>query len=166
MTTEIVPNPGHGWLSATLPDHIAPPEVDQPPGLSRRGFLRGAAVAGGGLVAAGLAACTTGAAPGWTFGPGVTAGTAPLPSGTANASHDHASPSASSAASAVTPSPSASGGASPSASIPPGWAEHDVEAKAAVDRFLAGEWKTLPNYGNQPLEPAIEGGTKVFKLTI
>src|SRR5437764_1482231 len=113
MTTEIVSNPGHGWLSATLPDHIEPPEVDQTPGLSRRGFLRGAAIAGGGLVAAGLAACTTGAAPGWTFGPGLTAGTVAQPTGSATPSHDHASPSASSTASAVTPSPSASAGSSP-----------------------------------------------------
>ena len=38
-------------------------------GLSRRGFLRGAAVAGGGLAVAGLAACTAGAGAGWTYGP-------------------------------------------------------------------------------------------------
>ena len=38
--------------------------------LDRRGFLRGAVVAGGGLVAATVAACTPpGAMPGWTYGP-------------------------------------------------------------------------------------------------
>ena len=37
-------------------------------GLSRRGFLRGAILAGGGFVAASVAACTPGLArPGWTY---------------------------------------------------------------------------------------------------
>ena len=38
--------------------------------LSRRGFLRAAALTGGGLAAASIAACTPAAAPVWTFSPG------------------------------------------------------------------------------------------------
>jgi FtsP/CotA-like multicopper oxidase with cupredoxin domain len=51
----------------------------------------------------------------------------------------------------------------PSASTTP--ADHDATAKAVVDRFLAGEATTLP-LGNQPLEPRLDGDTKVFELTI
>ena len=42
--------------------------------LSRRGFLRTAAISGGGLVAVGVAACAPAAtAPGWTYGPALAA---------------------------------------------------------------------------------------------
>ena len=43
--------------------------------------------------------------------------------------------------------------------------DHDANAAAVVKRFLDGEAGTLPA-GNQPLEPRIEGDTKVFELTI
>ena len=46
-------------------------------GVTGRGFLRGAAVAGGGFVAAGIAACTPVGAPAWTFGPALTPPAAP-----------------------------------------------------------------------------------------
>jgi FtsP/CotA-like multicopper oxidase with cupredoxin domain len=137
--------------------------------LSRRAILRGAAVAGGGFLVAGLAACTAGPAAGWAYGPAAahTHESAPSPTNGASASasddHSHdASPSATASASA----PSATASAEPSASIPPGWAEHDVQAKAAVDRFLGGEYDKVPGAGNQPLEPTLDGDVKVFNLTI
>ncbi len=43
--------------------------------------------------------------------------------------------------------------------------DHDANAAAVVKRFLDGEAGTLPAV-NQPLEPRIEGDTKVFELTI
>jgi FtsP/CotA-like multicopper oxidase with cupredoxin domain len=43
--------------------------------------------------------------------------------------------------------------------------DHDANAAATVKRFLDGEAATLP-LPNQPLEPRIEGDTKVFELTI
>ena len=55
------------------PARVTPPPSDPsliPDALSRRGFLRTAALAGGGLAAASIAACAPGAAPVWTFGPG------------------------------------------------------------------------------------------------
>ncbi len=55
--------------STAVPTSDPPPLAD---GWSRRSFLRGAAVAGGGLVAAGIAACTPGGAATWTFGPQMT----------------------------------------------------------------------------------------------
>jgi len=47
----------------------------------------------------------------------------------------------------------------------PGAPDHDANALAVVKRFLDGEATTLP-MGNQPLEPRIEGDTKVFESTI
>ena len=43
--------------------------------------------------------------------------------------------------------------------------DHDVNAKAVVGRFLGGEAAILPG-GNRPLEPRLDGDTKVFELTI
>jgi FtsP/CotA-like multicopper oxidase with cupredoxin domain len=37
---------------------------------------------------------------------------------------------------------------------------------AVVQRFLDGEWGQVEGYGNQPLEPRLVGGVKVFELTI
>jgi FtsP/CotA-like multicopper oxidase with cupredoxin domain len=55
----------------------------------------------------------------------------------------------------------------PASSAPPTAApSHDEEAKAVVDRFLAGEWEQVPGYGNQPIEPTLDGDTKVFQMTI
>ena len=106
--------------------------------LSRRGFLRGAAIAGGGLVAATVAACAPGATPeSWTYGPMLapaTAGasTSPGPVQTPSMTHGSASP-----------GPQAS--VSPGTNVPPGWSEHDVAARAVIRRYL----------GN--LVPALEG---------
>jgi manganese oxidase len=133
-----------------------------PSALSRRGFLRTAAtVTGGGLVAAGLAACAPAVGPTWSFGPaGVPAptgsGAAGGPAASAAASAT-AGPAASAAPSMDHGSPAPSGGPA---------ADHDAAALAAVKRFLDGEWKTVEGYGNQPLEPTLDGDTKVFQMTV
>ncbi len=108
------------------------------PNLSRRGFIRGAALVGGGLVAA---ACGPAAAAAWTFGP--PASIPPVgvvPSGPTSSAAS-AAPSAPATASAV---PSASAGAS-SGPIPSGWTQHDLDARTVVRRYL----------GN--LAPALKG---------
>ena len=154
------------------------------PSLSRRRFLRGAAVAGGGLVVATVAACSPTGGPAWSLGPTFdpNAGS-PSPSASGAAS-PAASPSGSVAPSG---SPAASPSASPGASLPPGWTDHDLKAQEKVRRFvgnLAGplglgpfldeplgpptddpEFTKVP-YGNEALEPTIDGDTKVFDLTI
>jgi FtsP/CotA-like multicopper oxidase with cupredoxin domain len=116
--------------------------------LSRRGFLRAGTLIGGGIAATALAAC---AAPtvgsGWTFGP--------------QASPAAAGPSTA-AASSIAPTHAASH--SPAPSAPPA-IDHDANASAVVKRFLGGEAGTLPP-GGQPLEPRMDGNTKVFELTI
>ena len=126
---------------------IARPDSVEP--LTRRGFLRGAALAGGGLVAVGVAACVpNAAAPTWTLGPVVPPGTAAGPVASAPAaspSHDHASP-----------APSASG-------APP---DHDAAALAVVKRFLGGEYGKVEGPGNQPFAPKVVGGVSVFDFTI
>ena len=123
--------------------------------LSRRGFLRTAALAGGGLVAVGVAACAPSAgAPTWTFGPPASAGanagqpSAGAPGASAAApspSHDHASE-----------APTASG-------APP---DHDAAALAVVKRFLDGEYGKVEGAGNQPFEPKLDAGVKVFDFTV
>jgi FtsP/CotA-like multicopper oxidase with cupredoxin domain len=123
-----------------------------PSALTRRGFLRTAAIAGGGLVAVGVAACApTSGAPSWTYGPSASAG-APAPSTGASPapSMDH------SAAPSGSPAPSAS--AMPS--------DHDANALAVVKRFLDGEYGKVEGAGNQPLEPTLDGDVKVFDMTI
>ena len=114
--------------------------------LSRRGFIRGVALAGGGLLAA---ACGPAVA-GWTFGPASTAAAAA------------ASPSAialASVAPSLGASPAAAGSAAPAGSpvasggpIPAGWTQHDIDARQAVRRYL----------GN--LAPALQGvyGDAIF----
>jgi FtsP/CotA-like multicopper oxidase with cupredoxin domain len=114
--------------------------------MARRSFLGGAAVAAGGALAATLAACAS---------PGSAARFAaaePSPSSLPDpTAHPHST-------SSVAPAASQIATASP--------ISHDTEAKAVVDRFLAGEWEQVPGYGNQPLEPSLDGDTKVFELTI
>ena len=120
-----------------------------PSALTRRGFLRSAAIASGGLVAVGVAACApTSAAPAWTYGP--TASGAPAPSTGASPapSMDH------SAAPSESPAPSA---------MPD---DHDANALAVVQRFLDGEYGKVEGAGNQPLEPTLDGDVKVFDMTI
>ncbi len=146
-----------------------PIPTPEPPesALSRRGFLRVSALAaGGGVVAAAVAACAPAVAPAWTYAPassspGAGAGSPPAPT-PASASETMAMGSPSPpATSSVAPS------GSPAASIPAGWAAHDVEAKAKVDRFLAGEYDKLDQpVPNEPLAPTLEGDTKVWALTV
>jgi manganese oxidase len=121
--------------------------------LSRRRFLRGSALAGSGLIAATLAACAPRAAPGWTFSP--TAVGSPTPGATPGAS-----PTDSPAASA-TPGATHDAHGSPAPSASPGHVnDHEAAAAAAVARFPEATDKV----GNQPLEPRIEGDTKVFDI--
>ncbi len=121
--------------------------------LTRRGFLRAAAITGTGLVAVGVAACApaaTGAD--WSYSPTVAPATGASPS-TAGASvappsMDHASAAPSSAPSAAPAM------------------DHDASALAVVERFLGAEGASLPGQGNVPLEPRVEGDVKIFELTV
>ena len=103
--------------------------------LSRRGFLRGAAIAGGGLVAATIASCTPGGAPNWTYAPGssqaAAASTPPSAGPSAAASAHTESPSAAASAAA-----SASASAGTGEAIPPGWTQHDLDARTVVRRYI------------------------------
>jgi FtsP/CotA-like multicopper oxidase with cupredoxin domain len=58
------------------------------------------------------------------------------------------------------PAPSAA----PSGSAAP--TDHDAVALAVVKRFLDGEAGKVDGMGNQPLQPKLDGDTKVFELTI
>jgi FtsP/CotA-like multicopper oxidase with cupredoxin domain len=183
--------------SPAEPDAGAPPAHDP---LSRRGFLRAAAVTGTGLVAASVAACAPGAAPIWTYGPGRSSDpNAPAPTATpaqsaaASPTMDHGSP-----------APSGAPSASPSTDIPTGWTDHDVNARRVVRRYLGNlvpalggiypepvvtkladilgvaddypELSQKPAFAQvpnlvlsdalTPLEPEIDGDTKVFRLTV
>jgi FtsP/CotA-like multicopper oxidase with cupredoxin domain len=137
-------------MAATIPVMTREP-APTPADLSRRGFLRGAVVAGGGIVAATVAACTPAATtpPAWTYGP-IGAPAAPSPSSpapTPGASMDHG------------------GGESPGASL--GHDDHDAAALAVVKRFLDGESAKVEGAGNQPYgDPKRDGGVKVFALSI
>jgi hypothetical protein len=131
---------------ATRPDAEATEPTGLDASLTRRGFLRGAALAGTGLVAATVAACAPAAAPSWSY-----ATSRPqLP--TAPASQPPATPA---------PTPGMSMGPSPAPSaaptelppnLPAGWSEHDVAARNVVRRYI----------GN--LAPAFKGiyGDAVF----
>ncbi|MFZ5853429.1 MAG: multicopper oxidase family protein [Chloroflexota bacterium] len=107
--------------------------------LSRRGFLRGAAIAGGGLIATGIAACTPGTTANWTFGPTVNPAASAAP-----AAPTSPAPSAAPSA-AATAAPSAAASASPAPAVPAGWTIHDVNARDKVRRYV----------GN--LAPALKG---------
>lgn len=172
--------------------------------LTRRGFLRGAALTGGGLLAVGLAACApTAIAPAFTYAPpvGTTGGAAPsaLPSALpAPSMSDMPGMESPAVGPSVAPSPSAGG------PIPAGWTQHDVEARTVVRRYLGNlapalkdiypaavfaklatilgaadgypEISAKPAFAQvpqlalsdalKPLTPRIEGGIKVFDLTI
>ncbi len=120
--------------------------------LSRRAILR---AAGGGLVAAGVAACAPVAgAPRWTYPPGTSS--APAASGLP-------APSAS-----VAPSAAPSMSHEPAPSIAPSAPamDHDANALAVVKRFLDGEGGSIEHPGNVALEPRLVDGVKVFELTI
>jgi FtsP/CotA-like multicopper oxidase with cupredoxin domain len=143
----------------SFPATVVKESLEQPPDpavkpseLTRRGFLRAAAVTGTGLVAVGVAACApaaTGAA--WSYGPSLAPAGAASPSAgapSAAPSIDHAS---------AAPSTAPSGAPA---------MDHDANALAVVERFLGGEGASLPGQGNVPLEPRVEGGVKIFDLTI
>jgi FtsP/CotA-like multicopper oxidase with cupredoxin domain len=104
------------------------------PALSRRRFLTGAAMAGGGLVAVGLAACAPAAtAGGWTFGPQLSAGpSAAPPLAVASPSPAASATVAPSASAAMSVAPEAS----PSSSMPAGWTDHDVQARNVIRRYI------------------------------
>ncbi len=182
----------------TQPDVASPAEPEENgvgSGLSRRGFLRVAGAAGLTGVAAGVAACTTNAAPIWSFGAPATPGAATAaPSATpTTAPSIEPSPSAS-----VVPSPS------PSPNIPAGWSEHDIAARDVIRRYLGnlvpalqgifgdaafatlvdmlGATEPYPELDKKPafvqvpnlvltdaltpLQPEIDGEWKVFRLTV
>ena len=118
------------------------------PTLTRRKFLRGAAIAGGGLIAAGVAACAPAATAGWTYGPEGVASAAPssLPAASASA--------AASAAPSMSMGPSAAPSVAPSApavAIPTGWTEHDVAARDKVRRYLGDLVGALPAVYPEPV---------------
>jgi FtsP/CotA-like multicopper oxidase with cupredoxin domain len=189
-----------GQATATSPTDDATAASDAiERALSRRGFLRGAALAGGGLAAATLAACTPVAAPNWTYGPTLN----PNASGAAGAT-PAATPAASAAASVVPGSPGPGGSPAPSGNIPTGWTQHDIDARTVVRRYVGNlapalqgvygdaifnyvadmlavsenypelqqkpAFAQVPNLfltdATAPLTPTVEGGVKVFRLTI
>ena len=75
MSTTDQQGPGPALLDVVPEPDTPQPEAPEAPSpeagsaLSRRGFLRVSALAGLGATAATVAACTTGAAPAWTFPP-------------------------------------------------------------------------------------------------
>jgi len=123
------------------------------PDLSRRRFLRGSALAGSGLLAATLAACAPRATPGWTFSP--TALGSPTPGATPGAS-----PSATPTGSA-TPGATSDGHASPS---PTAAGDHEEDHEAAAAAVVARYPEATDKIGSQPLEPRLDGNTKVFDI--
>ncbi len=127
----------------TLPQvHLPPTDIDES-ALSRRRFLRNAALTGGGLVAAaGLAACAPTSTPGWTFGPVLAAGAA-APSAAASATASAAASAEAGHSMSPTPAPSAS--TAPTGPLPTGWTAHDLAARDVVRRYI----------GN--LAPALKG---------
>jgi manganese oxidase len=119
----------------------------------RRRFLRGAVLAGGGIAAAALAACTPSSnVPAWTYGPNPTGGT---PAGTGKP---------------ATPAPTAGASMDHGGTAAPSGApmdDHDAAALAVVKRFLGGESAAVEGAGNQPYgDPKVENGVKVFELTV
>jgi len=142
---------GHfGWRAGfdtigRMPD--LPDTID----LGRRRLLRGALIAGGGLVAATAAACVPGATkPAWTYVPiGAPAtGTPASPSEAPVESMDH-------------------GGGPASPGTSPGTGDHDAAGLAVVQRFLDGEAAAVDGTGNRPYgEPKRDGDRKVFELTV
>ncbi len=129
------------------------PETTEPGGLdaslTRRGFLRGAALAGTGLVAATVAACAPAAAPVWEY---ATAKPQPAPSTPPASAAPSAAPSE---MPGMTAAPSASAAPSaPVGDIPAGWSEHDVNARNVVRRYVGNLAPALKGIFD-PVDPAI-----------
>jgi manganese oxidase len=165
----------------SIPTEPAESRVDQVTAttrfLSRRGFLRTSALAGGGLVAASVAACAGATAPQWSFGP------APAP-GTPKPANPTGAPTS---APGGSPTPAAATATPGGVTLPAGWSDHDLKAQIVVRRFVGNlsgplglgdlldeplgaptedpEFTKLP-HGNQPLEPTLDGDVKVFDLTV
>jgi manganese oxidase len=147
--------------TADSPDAVSGLETALP----RRTFLKGAAIAAGGAMAATVAACAPAIGTSkWNQAPLRTAGVS-------DAGMQHAQTAA---------------GASPVVGgepIPEGWTEHDMAARERVRRFvgnLAGPLGLAPfigeptddpeftkvAHGNQPLAYTMDGDVKVFDLTV
>ena len=138
-----------------LPDDTLPTADLDDVALSRRKFLRNAALTGGGLVAAaGLAACAPATSQGWTFGPTLAPGSAAPGTGASAPASAAASAAATAAASMPMPSAPAPSASAPASGvpIPTGWSEHDIAARDVVRRYI----------GN--LAPALKGiyGDAIF----
>ncbi len=146
MSTNVSPAP------VQVPSSSPVPDASEALALSRRRFLRTAAVTGTGLVAVGLAACAPSSSGStWSQGPSLAPAAAASPPG---------------APASAAPS-MAHGSAAPSSAPSAGpTMDHDANAKAVVERFLGGEGASMARPGNLPLEPRLEGGVKVFELTI
>ena len=177
------PTAGPPGVVDVPPGPPALPPQEEMPELSRRGFLRGAALTGAGLVGAGVvAACAPNVIP--SLAPTVVSPTPGAPS--------------------VTPSVAASASQAPSGPVPAGWTEHDVDARNVVRRYVGNlapalkgiygdaafakladilgaadgypELQMKPSFAQvpqlflsdvlKPLTPEIDGDVKVFKLTI
>ena len=207
MTTRPEPDPrllsrptASAPATATAPPTVFGLAAPDSNGLSRRGFLRGAAIAGGGLVAATIASCAPAGAPTWSYAPAANAANLPSPSpataSDAHASHAAIGPSIAPSAAVASPAP---GGP-----IPAGWTQHDIDARTIVRRYLGNlapalkdiygeaaftkladilgaadgypELSLKPSFAQvpqlvlndilQPLKPTLDGGVKVFNLTI
>ncbi len=132
-TLEPAPTAASEPASSALGPADQPTDGPIPSALSRRGFLRGAAIAGGGLVAATLAACAPGGAPSWTYGPGSSAAAGAASPSSAASHHESPSAAATAAASAAaSPSSSATSGEP----IPAGWTQHDLDARTVIRRYV------------------------------
>jgi FtsP/CotA-like multicopper oxidase with cupredoxin domain len=119
----------------SAPDPAIPLLEQTGDSLTRRRFLAGAAVAGGGVIAATVAACTPAAGAGWTFGPAPSAGASTSAAASAAAS-PAASPAASMSMAPSSASPAASPSAPADANIPAGWTVHDTNARTKVRRYV------------------------------
>jgi FtsP/CotA-like multicopper oxidase with cupredoxin domain len=132
-------------------DSLPSPEMDtSASALSRRKFLRNAALTGGGLVAAAsLAACAP-TTQKWTFGP--------PPAGGSPAPGAGASPSPSAAASmSMAPAPSPSASAAPGGPMPVGWTDHDVAARDVVRRYIGNLAPALQGIYPEPIFTKLAG---------
>ncbi len=142
----------HGTLPPPQPDPGTTEPSGLDPSLTRRGFLRGAALAGTGLVAATVAACAPAAAPVWEYAtakplPSAAPGSAapsPVPSAAPSAT-----PAMSMAPASPTPAPS-----QPPADIPAGWSEHDVNARNVIRRYVGNLAPALKDIFD-PVDPKI-----------
>src|SRR5512140_1654087 len=122
----------------STPEHAADGETSAgliDAAVTRRGFLRGAALAGTGLVAATVAACAPAAGQAWQY-----ATSRPLASGSPGPVASAAASAAASPSASMSMPPTAAPSAAPSASaianIPPGWSEHDINARQVIRRYL------------------------------